>query len=53
MAAHCGQSYLTASDGVPGAEGVLATLTKNVPTRPSPKRIRSNGMLIGWMEYAG
>jgi NAD(P)-dependent dehydrogenase (short-subunit alcohol dehydrogenase family) len=50
MAAHCGQSYLTAYSA---SKGALATLTKNVANAFAAKRVRCNGILIGWMETPG
>ncbi len=50
MAAHCGQSYLTAYSA---SKGALATLTKNVANAFIAKRIRCNGILIGWMDTPG
>jgi NAD(P)-dependent dehydrogenase (short-subunit alcohol dehydrogenase family) len=50
MAAHCGQSYLTAYSA---SKGALATLTKNVANAFATKRIRCNGILIGWMDTPG
>lgn len=50
MAAHCGQSYLTAYSA---SKGALATLTKNVANAFAAKRIRCNGILIGWMDTPG
>jgi NAD(P)-dependent dehydrogenase (short-subunit alcohol dehydrogenase family) len=50
MAAHCGQSYLTPYSA---SKGALATLTKNVANAYAVKRIRCNGILIGWMDTPG
>ena len=50
MAAHCGQSYLTAYSA---SKGALATLTKNVANAFAAKRIRCNGVLIGWVDTPG
>jgi NAD(P)-dependent dehydrogenase (short-subunit alcohol dehydrogenase family) len=50
MAAHCGQSYLTPYSA---SKGALATLTKNVANAYASKRIRCNGILIGWMDTPG
>lgn len=50
MAAHCGQSYLTAYSA---SKGALATLTKNVANAFAAKRIRCNGILVGWMDTPG
>jgi NAD(P)-dependent dehydrogenase (short-subunit alcohol dehydrogenase family) len=50
MAAHCGQSYLTPYSA---SKGALATLTKNVANAYAPKRVRCNGILIGWMDTPG
>jgi NAD(P)-dependent dehydrogenase (short-subunit alcohol dehydrogenase family) len=50
MAAHCGQSYLTAYSA---SKGALATLTKNVANAFAAKRIRCNGIMIGWMDTPG
>ena len=50
MAAHCGQSYLTPYSA---SKGALATLTKNVANAYASKRIRCNGILLGWMDTPG
>ncbi|HZC36987.1 MAG TPA: SDR family oxidoreductase [Chthoniobacterales bacterium] len=50
MTAHCGQSYLTAYSA---SKGALATLTKNVANAYAAKRIRCNGILLGWMDTPG
>jgi NAD(P)-dependent dehydrogenase (short-subunit alcohol dehydrogenase family) len=50
MAAHCGQSYLTPYSA---SKGALETLTKNVANAYAAKRIRCNGILIGWMDTPG
>jgi NAD(P)-dependent dehydrogenase (short-subunit alcohol dehydrogenase family) len=50
MAAHCGQSYLTAYSA---SKGALATLTKNVANAYAARRIRCNGILLGWMDSPG
>ena len=50
MAAHCGQSYLTPYSA---SKGALATLTKNVANAYAGKRIRCNGVLLGWMDTPG
>jgi NAD(P)-dependent dehydrogenase (short-subunit alcohol dehydrogenase family) len=50
MAGHCGQSYLTAYSA---SKGALATLTKNVANAFAAKRIRCNGIMIGWMDTPG
>jgi NAD(P)-dependent dehydrogenase (short-subunit alcohol dehydrogenase family) len=50
MAAYCGQSYLTAYSA---SKGALATLTKNVANANAAKRIRCNGILVGWMDTPG
>jgi NAD(P)-dependent dehydrogenase (short-subunit alcohol dehydrogenase family) len=50
MAAYCGQSYLTAYSA---SKGALAILTKNVANAFVTKRIRCNGVLIGWMDTPG
>jgi NAD(P)-dependent dehydrogenase (short-subunit alcohol dehydrogenase family) len=50
MAANCGQSYLTA---YAASKGALATLTKNVANAYAARRIRSNGILLGWMDTPG
>jgi NAD(P)-dependent dehydrogenase (short-subunit alcohol dehydrogenase family) len=50
MAANCGQSYLTAYSA---SKGALATLTKNVANAYATKRIRCNGILLGWMDTPG
>jgi NAD(P)-dependent dehydrogenase (short-subunit alcohol dehydrogenase family) len=47
MAAHCGQSYLTPYSA---SKGALATLTKNVANAFATKRIRCNGIMVGWMD---
>jgi NAD(P)-dependent dehydrogenase (short-subunit alcohol dehydrogenase family) len=50
MAGHCGQSYLTAYSA---SKGALATLTKNVANAYAARRIRCNGILLGWMDTPG
>jgi len=50
MAGHCGQSYLMAYSA---SKGALATLTKNVANAYASKRIRCNGILVGWMDTPG
>jgi NAD(P)-dependent dehydrogenase (short-subunit alcohol dehydrogenase family) len=50
MAAHCGQSYLTAYSA---SKGALATLTKNAANAYAARRIRCNGILLGWMDTPG
>jgi NAD(P)-dependent dehydrogenase (short-subunit alcohol dehydrogenase family) len=50
MAAHCGQSYLTAYSA---SKGALATLTKNVANAYAARRIRCNGIQLGWMDTPG
>jgi NAD(P)-dependent dehydrogenase (short-subunit alcohol dehydrogenase family) len=50
MAAHCGQSYLTAYSA---SKGAVATLTKNVANAYAARRIRCNGILLGWMDTPG
>jgi NAD(P)-dependent dehydrogenase (short-subunit alcohol dehydrogenase family) len=50
MAAHCGQSYLTPYSA---SKGALATLTKNVANAFAAKRIRCNGIMVGWMDTPG
>jgi NAD(P)-dependent dehydrogenase (short-subunit alcohol dehydrogenase family) len=50
MAAHCGQSYLTAYSA---SKGALAALTKNVANAYAARRIRCNGILLGWMDTPG
>jgi NAD(P)-dependent dehydrogenase (short-subunit alcohol dehydrogenase family) len=50
MAANCGQSYLTAYSA---SKGALATLTKNVANAYAARRIRCNGVLLGWMDTPG
>jgi NAD(P)-dependent dehydrogenase (short-subunit alcohol dehydrogenase family) len=50
MVAHCGQSYLTPYSA---SKGALATLTKNVANAYAAKRIRCNGVLVGWMDTPG
>ena len=50
MAAYCGQSYLTAYSA---SKGALATLTKNVANAYAARRIRCNGILLGWMDTPG
>lgn len=50
MAAHCGQSYLTPYSA---SKGALATLTKNVANAFATKRIRCNGIMVGWMDTPG
>jgi NAD(P)-dependent dehydrogenase (short-subunit alcohol dehydrogenase family) len=50
MAATCGQSYLTAYSA---SKGALATLTKDVANSYATRRIRCNGILLGWMDTPG
>ena len=50
MSAHCGQSFLTPYSA---SKGALATLTKNVANAFSTKRIRCNGLMVGWMDTPG
>jgi len=50
MAAHCGQSYLTPYSA---SKGALAILTKNVANAFATKRIRCNGIMVGWMDTPG
>ena len=50
MAAHCGQSYLTAYSA---SKGALVTLTKNVANAYAAGHIRCNGILLGWMDTPG
>jgi NAD(P)-dependent dehydrogenase (short-subunit alcohol dehydrogenase family) len=50
MAAHCGQSYLTPYSA---SKGALAVLTKNVANAFATKRIRCNGIMVGWMDTQG
>ena len=50
MVVHCGQSYLSAYSA---SKGALATLTKNVANAYAANRIRSNGILTGWMDTPG
>lgn len=50
MVAHCGQSYLTPYSA---SKGALATLTKNVANAYAARRIRCNGILVGWMDTPG
>jgi NAD(P)-dependent dehydrogenase (short-subunit alcohol dehydrogenase family) len=50
MAAHCGQSYLTPYSA---SKGALAILTKNVANAFASKRIRCNGIMVGWMDTPG
>jgi NAD(P)-dependent dehydrogenase (short-subunit alcohol dehydrogenase family) len=50
MTAHCGQSYLTAYSA---SKGALATLTKNVANANAARRIRCNGIVLGWMDTPG
>jgi NAD(P)-dependent dehydrogenase (short-subunit alcohol dehydrogenase family) len=50
MFAHCGQSFLTPYSA---SKGALATLTKNVANAFSTKRIRCNGLMLGWMDTPG
>jgi NAD(P)-dependent dehydrogenase (short-subunit alcohol dehydrogenase family) len=50
MAAHCGQSYLTPYSA---SKGALAILTKNVANAFAAKRIRCNGIMVGWMDTPG
>jgi NAD(P)-dependent dehydrogenase (short-subunit alcohol dehydrogenase family) len=50
MAANCGQSYLTAYSA---SKGALGTLTKNVANAYAARRVRCNGILLGWMDTPG
>jgi NAD(P)-dependent dehydrogenase (short-subunit alcohol dehydrogenase family) len=50
MAAHCGQSYLTPYSA---SKGALAILTKNVANAFATKRIRCNGIMVGWRDTPG
>jgi NAD(P)-dependent dehydrogenase (short-subunit alcohol dehydrogenase family) len=50
MTAYCGQSYLTPYSA---SKGALATLTKNVANANAARRIRCNGILLGWMDTPG
>ncbi len=48
--AHRGASYLTAYSA---SKGALATLTKNVAHSVSSRRIKVNGLNIGWVDTPG
>ena len=50
MVIHCGQSYLTPYSA---SKGALATLTKNVANAFAVRRIRCNGIAVGWMDTPG
>jgi NAD(P)-dependent dehydrogenase (short-subunit alcohol dehydrogenase family) len=50
MAAYCGQSYLTPYST---SKGALAVLTKNVANAFAARRIRCNGIMLGWMDTPG
>ena len=50
MSAYCGQSFLTPYSA---SKGALATLTKNVANAFAAKRIRCNGVMVGWMDTPG
>lgn len=50
MVIHCGQSYLTPYSA---SKGALATLTKNVAQAYAARRIRCNGIAVGWMDTPG
>jgi len=50
MVIHCGQSYLTPYSA---SKGALATLTKNVANAFAARRIRCNGIAVGWMDTPG
>ncbi len=50
MAAYCGQSYLTPYST---SKGALAVLTRNVANAFAGKRIRCNGIMLGWMDTPG
>jgi NAD(P)-dependent dehydrogenase (short-subunit alcohol dehydrogenase family) len=47
MAVHCGQSYLTPYSA---SKAALANLTKNTANAFAAKRIRCNGIQVGWMD---
>jgi NAD(P)-dependent dehydrogenase (short-subunit alcohol dehydrogenase family) len=50
MSAYCGQSFLTPYSA---SKGALATLTKNLANAFAAKRIRCNGVMVGWMDTPG
>ena len=50
MVIHCGQSYLTPYSA---SKGALTTLTKNVANAFAARRIRCNGIAVGWMDTPG
>lgn len=50
MAAHCGQSFITAYSA---SKGALVTLSRNVANAYARDRIRCNGILTGWMDTPG
>jgi len=50
VAALCGQSFLTPYSA---SKGALATFTRNVANAFASKRIRCNGILVGWMNTPG
>jgi NAD(P)-dependent dehydrogenase (short-subunit alcohol dehydrogenase family) len=50
QAAYCGQPFLTAYSA---SKAALATLTKNVANAFAAKRIRCNGIMLGWMDTPG
>ena len=50
MSSHGGQPFISAYCG---SKGALATLTKNIAFSLMRKRIRVNGLNIGWMDSPG
>ncbi len=50
MSSHGGQPFITAYCG---SKGALATLTKNIAFSLMRRRIRVNGLNIGWMDSPG
>jgi NAD(P)-dependent dehydrogenase (short-subunit alcohol dehydrogenase family) len=46
----CGQSFLVSYSA---SKGALATLTKNVANAYASKRIRCNGVMLGWTDTPG
>ncbi|HVO03528.1 MAG TPA: SDR family oxidoreductase [Candidatus Cybelea sp.] len=47
MVIHCGQSYLTPYSA---SKAALANLTKNAANALATRRIRCNGICVGWMD---
>ena len=50
MSSHGGQSFLTPYSA---SKGAMATLTRNVAKAVLPRRIRVNGINLGWMDTPG